>query len=285
MVMNPSLESIDLMLSHDLEPEIYNFRILKNLIQDLRGRKCRIHIKLDTGMHRLGFEEENIPKLKEILNEYPEIEVVSVFSHLAGADAAEHREFTHQQALRFEKMSAVLCGDMHPQPLRHLLNSPGIINYPEYQYDMVRLGIGLYGIDASHQEQDQLSPISRLRTVISQVKRVKKGDSIGYDRKGRAQSDRIIATIAIGYADGFSRSFSNSKGEVWVNGSRAPVIGNVCMDMTMIDITGISASEGDEVEIFGSNISISEMAEKIETIPYEILTNVSQRVRRVFISE
>jgi alanine racemase len=285
MVMNPSSDSMETMLAHNLEPEIYNFRLLEDLIHISRGRPCRIHLKFDTGMHRLGFVEEEINRLAETLAENSHITVASIFSHLAGADDSRHDSFSREQIERFKNMSSRFSDLISSQPLKHILNSPGILRFPDYQFDMVRLGIGLYGVEANDMEQERLEPISRLLTVISQVKNINKGDTIGYNRKGVAKADMRIATIAIGYADGFSRAFSNGIGYVWINGKKAPVIGNVCMDMTMVDISGIDAHEGDIVEVFGPNISIRDMAAQINTIPYEILTNVSQRVRRVFYTE
>lgn len=285
MVMNPSEDSFEKIIQYQLEPEIYNFNILNKLIRVLNGGSIGIHLKLDTGMRRLGFEEENINVLVDILLKNKNLEIRSIFSHLAGADEATHNEFSRQQAGKFEAMSDIVMQRLQVNPLRHLLNSPGIIRFPEFQYDMVRLGIGLYGLEATNQEQDKLVPISRLKTTISQIKEIKQGETVGYGRKGVAESDMKVATIAIGYADGFSRAFSNGVGEVWLKGKRASVVGNVCMDMTMVDITGIDVVEGDEVEVFGQHITIMEVAEKIDTIPYEILTNVSQRVKRVYFTE
>lgn len=285
MVMNPSVDTFEKLTLFDLEPEIYSFRILEQYVRYLKGSKSGIHIKLDTGMRRLGFTIDEIDELCELLLLNPNLEVKSMFSHLAGADQPEHNEYSIQQANLFNKMSTEIIKKLGYSPIRHLLNSPGILRFPEYHFDMVRLGIGLYGLEANNQDQDQLQSISSLRTIISQIKTVKAGETVGYGRKGKAKSDMTIATIAIGYADGFSRSFSNGNGEVWINGVKAPVIGNVCMDMTMVDVTGIEVSEGDEVEVFGPHISIRELADQVDTIPYEILTNVSQRVKRVFYTE
>lgn len=285
MVMNPSVDTFEKLTLFDLEPEIYSFRILEQYIQYLKGSKAGVHIKLDTGMRRLGFALDEMGKLKEVLDKHPNIEVRSIFSHLAGADESTHNEYSIQQATTFDTMSNKLTTDLTQKPIRHLLNSAGILRFPEYHLDMVRLGIGLYGLEANNKQQDQLQTISTLKTIISQIKEIKKGETIGYGRKGHATEDMTIATIAIGYADGFSRAFSNGVGKVCVKGSHVPVVGNVCMDMTMIDVTGLEVMEGDEVEIFGRNISISELAQNINTIPYEILTNVSQRVKRVFYTE
>jgi alanine racemase len=286
MVMNPSPESFESLIKHNLEPEIYSISLLLDFIRVLNGREATIHLKLETGMKRLGFDEKHLEELNSILLSNKNLKVVSIFSHLAGADEDIHEAFSHQQAKKFEDMSQKVMTKMTNKPMRHLLNSPGILRYPEYQFDMVRLGIGLYGLETNNtQYQNQLMFISTLKTVVSQISSVTKGDSIGYGRKGVAEKDLMVATIAIGYADGFSRAFSQGKGEVWINGKRARVIGNVCMDMTMIDITDIDVKEGDEVEIFGGHISIKELASTIDTIPYEILTSISQRVKRIYFTQ
>lgn len=286
MVMNPSEESYDLLLKYDLEPEIYGISQLTNFVNFLSGRKASVHLKLETGMNRLGIEEEEVDQVMEILTANKNVEVRSIFSHLAGADEEEHTDFSRQQASIFEKLSSKISEKLQYHPLKHLVNSPGIIRYPEFHYDMVRLGIGLYGLEANKTEnQKELQNISSLKTVVSQVRKIKQGETVGYGRKGLAENNMEIATIAVGYADGFTRAFSQGVGEVWVDGGKASVIGNVCMDMTMIDVTGLNVEEGDEVEIFGPHISIQELADKIGTIPYEILTNVSQRVKRVYYSE
>ncbi|MBL3654776.1 bifunctional UDP-N-acetylmuramoyl-tripeptide:D-alanyl-D-alanine ligase/alanine racemase [Fulvivirga sediminis] len=285
MVMNPSEDSFENIIKYDLEPEIYNLNILKHFISYLDGRSAKIHLKLDTGMHRLGFEGQDLEELLNILKNHPNLRVKSIFSHLAGADGAEHKDFSYQQAQKLKNWVNIIKERLQYSPIVHLLNSPGIIRFPDLQFDMVRLGIGLYGLDTNNLQQHHLLPISRLKTMISQIKTVKPGETIGYSRKGKVNQEMKIATIAIGYADGFNRGFSNGNGEVWINGKKAPVIGNVCMDMTMVDITNIDAREGDEVEVFGEHVTITEMAEKINTIPYEILSNVSQRVKRIYYTE
>jgi alanine racemase len=235
-------------------------------------------------MHRLGFQDKDLKELLALLKAAPHMEIVSIYSHLAGADEATHNAFSKSQFVSFTEMAQVLERSLNIKPIKHILNSAGMIRFPEYQLDMVRLGIGLYGFEATRQEQGQLQPISTLKTVISQLREVKKGETIGYGRKGLVKQDSKIATIAIGYADGFSRAFGNGKISLLVNGKAAPVIGNVCMDMTMLDVTGINAHEGDEVIVFGERPTIMELAEAIGTIPYEILTNISSRVTRVFYS-
>lgn len=285
MVMNPTEESFDPILKYRLEPEVYSFKILQSLADFLAERPCKIHVKIDTGMHRLGFDREEIDGLTTLLRERPNLKVASIFSHMAAADEARHDEFSRDQGARFIQMADAISQRLNYRPMYHLLNSSGILRLPEFQFDMVRLGIGLYGIDPTGNFRDKLRPVASLKTIISQIKHVPEGESIGYGRTGRAERAITIATIAIGYADGFSRAFSRGRGKVLVNGVIAPVIGNVCMDMTMIDISGIPAREGDEVTVFGKDLPIEELAESIHTIPYEILTNASERVKRVFVAE
>lgn len=284
MVMNPSEESFDAMVKFSLEPEIYSIRILRSLLAHLGGATCRVHVKLDTGMNRLGFGSEEIPPLIELLQAHPNIHVASVFSHLAGADEEGHDAFSQEQYERFVAASDKVISALRHRPLRHILNTSGILRLEQYQLDMVRLGIGLYGVDPTPVAHP-LKTVVTLKTLISQIKHVSKGETVGYGRRGVAERDIRTATIAIGYADGYSRAFSRGVGKVLVNGHLAPVIGNVCMDMTMIDVTGIPADEGDEVIIFGKDLPVQALADSIQTIPYEILTSTSERVRRVFVAD
>lgn len=293
MVLNPQPETFGKLIEYDLEPEIYSFNIFRQFLEFIKSfseSSFKIHIKLDTGMHRLGFEEQDIEKLIEILKEHPNIGVASIFSHLVGADESEHNDFSRSQIERFKRMSDKIIQSLDysngkTPPLRHICNSAGIIRFPEAKFDMVRLGIGLYGVEATGTEQNALQTVGTLKTVISQIKHLKKGETIGYSRKGILEKDSQIATIAIGYADGFDRGFSKGVGHVLINGVRCPVIGNVCMDMTMVDVTEVNCKEGDEVIIFGKDLPIHELAASIGTIPYEILTGVSERVKRVFYKE
>ena len=285
MVMNPSEDSFEALLGYNLEPEVYNFKIFHALLNYLENRPCAIHLKLDTGMHRLGFEKNDLPEVIKLLKANPNIHVASIFSHLAGADEATHDSFSTQQADQFKQCADLISDMINYKPLYHILNSPGILRLTHLQFDMVRLGIGLYGVDPTRDDFKELQPVATLKTIISQIKNIPKGETIGYSRKGVAERDLKLATIAIGYADGFSRRLGQGVGEVLINGNRASVIGNVCMDMTMVDVTDLEAKEGDEVIVFGSELPIQTMAEKINTIPYEILTNVSERVKRVFASD
>lgn len=284
MVMNPSDDSFDSIINYDLEPEIYSVRIFNALIKFLNGRPCKIHLKLDTGMHRLGFGEAELSEAINILKSNNHIQLASIFSHLAGADESTHDQFSEDQFKKFILWADRISSSLGYKPLYHILNSPGILRLPQFQLDMVRLGIGLYGVDPTSNGFSQLRPVATVKTFISQIRQVKKGESIGYGRRGYAKKDSTIATIPIGYADGFSRAFSRGVGEVLIHGKRASVVGNVCMDMTMIDVTGMNVTEGDEVIIFGKDFPIQEVASKINTIPYEILTSTSERVKRVFTS-
>lgn len=285
MVMNPSEEAFETLLAKNLEPEIYSLKILQQFVGFLDGRSCKIHVKLDTGMHRLGFEEQDLGELIRILNRNPNLKVATIFSHLAGSDEATLDDFSKEQAERFLTMATTLKNELHIAPLLHLLNSSGILRLPQFQLDMVRLGIGLYGVDPSNQFTGFLKPAATLKTVISQIKKVKVGETIGYGRRGKVEHDMTIATVAIGYADGYSRAFSQGKGFMMVGNKLAPVVGNVCMDMTMVNITDIKANEGDEVVLFGPGMPLQEVAGWIDTIPYEMLTSTSERVKRVFIAE
>jgi Alr-MurF fusion protein len=285
MVMNPAEENFASLLSHCLEPVMFNIKMLRAFSEYLNDQPATIHIEVDTGMHRLGFEEKDLPEIISILKKNPSISIASVYSHLAGADEAGHDGFSKEQFESYQHFYKTLTDELGVKPLRHILNSPGILRFPDFQMDMVRLGIGLYGVNPTEEEFNQLQPVATLKTIISQIKKINEGDTIGYGRKGKAENEITLATIAIGYADGFSRSFSRGKGSVFIKGKKAPVVGNVCMDMTMVDITGIDAHEGEEVIIFGNELPIHEVAASINTIPYEILTNTSERVKRVFFAE
>jgi Alr-MurF fusion protein len=285
MVMNPSPDSFGTLRIHSLEPEIYSFGILQHLLQQLAGMPCVIHIKFDTGMHRLGFNERDLSELIKLLNENRMLKVATIFSHLAGADDAQHDAYSHEQATNFLALADALSKSLGYKPLYHLLNSPGILRLPQYQFDMVRLGIGLYGIDPTPEKNLHLKPVASLKTIVSQLHTLKPGETVGYGRHGKVTFEKTIATITIGYADGYNRGFSKGIGEVLIKGKRAPVVGNVCMDMTMVDVTGMGVKEGDEVLVFGDHLPIEEVATKINTIPYEILTSMSERVKRVFVAE
>ena len=286
MVMNPMPEALQSIIDYNLEPEIYGFRILEAWVQTINNQKDRIipviHLKVDTGMHRLGFFNSELERLVEILIQNPKIKIATVFSHLAGADEPDLLDYSHFQIKKFEEACAFLKENLNQNFKRHILNSAGILRFPEANYDLVRLGIGLYGIEVNSWFQNQLQAVSVLKTTISQIKRIKAGETVGYGRHGKVERDSDIATIAIGYADGFRRDFSNGGAKVKIKNHWAPVIGNVCMDMTMVDITGIHAEEGDEVVIFDDANSLLKLSAVAETIPYEILTGIGWRVKRIF---
>ncbi|WP_243517100.1 MULTISPECIES: bifunctional UDP-N-acetylmuramoyl-tripeptide:D-alanyl-D-alanine ligase/alanine racemase [unclassified Candidatus Cardinium] len=285
MVMNPTDDQLDGMLNHHLEPEIYSLELLDTLacfISENQNKTIPIHLKLETGMHRLGIAQTELDQLIERLQQMPCLDVVSIFSHLAASQADAHDTYTHLQVARFIKMTQYIEAHLSIKPLKHLLNTNGILRFPEFQFDMVRLGIGLHGVGVDKTIQPHLIPASSLKTTISQVKNIQKGEGIGYDRSTIARQDMTIATIPIGYADGLSRSFGCGKGRVVIHGHTCPIIGNVCMDMAMIDVTGMAVKRGDEVIIFSAEHSIDHLAEELGTIPYELLTQISQRVKRVY---
>jgi alanine racemase len=234
-------------------------------------------------MHRLGFEPQDMVRLLDSLKKQNQVKVRSVFSHLSGSDEAKFDSFTKQQIEAFMACADQFSATFSHYIMRHILNSAGIERFPEYQFDMVRLGIGHYGI--SSLPDMNLKQVCALKTIILQIKNVKAGETVGYSRKGIINADKRIAVIPIGYADGFDRKLGNGVGEVLINGKRAKVIGNVCMDLVMIDVTNIEANEGDQVEIFGDHLTISEVADWLHTIPYEVLTSVSRRVKRVYFQE
>jgi alanine racemase len=291
LVLSPEVDSFPAMIENRLEPEIYSFRMLELYSaaaisrNGFDGQPLRIHIKFDTGMHRLGFEEADIPQLINQLQATPHLDTVAVFSHLAASGDSEHAAFTHEQISRFDRCSKALELGLDKTLIKHLLNSSGITNYYENQYDMVRLGIGLYGI-GDENDQDSLLPVSTLLTSISQIRKLNAGETVGYSRKGILNKPSRIATLPIGYADGFLRKLGNGNAKLRVQGIEAPTIGNICMDMCMIDVTNIpSAKEGDQVVIFENAQDIRTMAKWLDTIPYEVLTGISERVKRVYFQE
>ena len=286
LVMNPEFSSFNLLLEYQLEPEVYSFRLLEALTKEVERRGITsypIHIKIDTGMHRLGFQQEDVPGICEHIRKQSGVVVRSVFSHLVGSDSEQFDEFTHKQAECFQKTADALEEDLGYKVIRHILNSAGIERFPEYQMDMVRLGIGLYGVGFVNARE--LQNVATLRTIILQLRDVKAGDSIGYSRMSYVHRDSRIAIIPIGYADGLDRHLSNGNGQVVINGKRCPIIGNICMDTTMIDVTDIDVKEGDQVIIFGEELPVNELSDKLGTIPYEVLTSISSRVKRVYYRE
>ncbi len=285
MVLNPEVSSFPAIIQYQLEPEIYSMNGLNEFLKIAASKDLKdfpIHIKLDTGMHRLGFQEVDLPELIKKLKASEKSCVKSILSHLATSDSENHNDFTNFQIDLFEKLSSKLTSELGINAIRHILNTSGISNFPKAQYDMVRLGIGLYGISNDAKEQSQLENVGTLKSIISQIRTIKKDDSVGYGRKFVATKETKIATIPIGYADGIFRSWGNEVGFVLIRGQKATIVGSICMDMMMIDVTDIKCYEGDAVIIFGENLSVSLIAKKINTIPYEILTSISQRVKRIF---
>lgn len=283
VVMNPEKGAFGTIFEYKLEPEIYSFRLLDLFVKEaekLGLTDFPIHIKIDSGMHRLGFEEKDIPVLIEKLQNQNQVKLRSVFSHLAGADAKNLDDFTHQQIETFTRCADLISQSFNHKILRHTLNSAGAERFTESQFDMVRLGIGLYGVSAL--PTTKLETVCTLKTVVLQIKEILAGETVGYNRNGKITKTSRIGILPLGYADGFDRHLGNGNGEVFINGHRVKTVGNVSMDLIAIDLTNIPANEGDKVEIFGKNITIQELATKLNTIPYEILTSVSRRVKRVY---
>ncbi len=292
MVLNPEPSSFYTMFRYQLEPEVYSIRHLKQLLLFLQEHSSSIepypiHLKIDTGMHRLGFEAVDLPVLIDLLQTNKElVKVQSIFSHLAASEDALEDGFSHQQIRLFEEQSEQIIASLSYRPLRHILNTAGIVRFPEHQYDLVRLGLGLYGIDSTAEIQEQLETVSRLKTYVAQIKQLTLGETVGYSRKGKIKRPTKIATVNIGYGDGYRRDFSQGVGKMMIKGQLAPVIGNVCMDMCMLDVTDIvGIEEGEEVIVFGAALPPQTLADWVGTIPYEIMTGISSRVRRVYFEE
>ena len=289
IVLGAEAHSFEVMVNHRLEPEIFNFYYLQQLEEVLARHPeiptFNIHVKLDTGMHRLGFDMQDIPRLIDIVKRNPKLRIASVFSHLAAAEDPAEDAFTRRQIALFGHMTDVLCAAFDYKILRHILNSAGIIRFPEAQFDMVRLGIQLYGCSEIPEMTMKLHNVVTLKTVITQIKQIPAGETIGYNRTWRLQRDTQVAIIPIGYADGYPRELCNGRGKVLVQGQKVPVIGKICMDMCMLDITGLRVHEGDEVIVYGEGNTVSEMAAAAGLISYELMTRISQRVPRVYVQE
>ncbi len=283
IVMNPEMSAFNTIFQYHLEPEIYSFRLMEAFIKETKRRGITdypVHVKFDTGMHRLGFFPEDIPQIVQQLKMQKGIKVRSIFSHLAGSDSPDLDDYTRQQFAIFDQIATDISGLLPYPVMKHILNSAGIERFPDHQMDMVRLGISLYGIPAVSGQD--LKPVATLRSTILQIRSLKAGETVGYGRKGLLKRDSRIACVPIGYADGLDRHLSNRNGNFWINGTLCPIIGNICMDITMVDVTDAQAKEGDPVIIFGKEISVESIAEKLGTIPYEIFTSVSPRVKRVY---
>ena len=287
MIMNPEMTAFKTMFDYDLEPEVYSFRLLDALIKAARKEGITgwpVHIKLDTGMHRLGFDPvDDMDELIDRLKHQNAVIPRSVFSHFVGSDSDDFDSFSAQQFALFEEGSSKLQSAFSHKILRHIDNSAGIEHFPERQLDMCRLGLGLYGIDS--RDNRILNTVSTLKTTILQMHHVPAGETVGYSRKGKLDRDSVIAAIPIGYADGLNRHLGNRHGYCLVNGQKAEYVGNICMDVAMIDVTDIPCQEGDQVEIFGEHLPVTVLSDAIDTIPYEVLTGVSNRVKRVYFQD
>lgn len=283
LVLHPQIENFEALIEHCLEPNIYSFRVLDAFIETAKSKNqldYPIHIKFNTGLNRLGFSKGDEDSLLVQLKESKAVKVASLFSHLVASEDFEEKEFSLNQIADFKEITQNMIAGLGYKPFLHQSNTSGIINYPEAQFDLVRAGIGLYGYGNSKEESSRLIPIASLKTVISQIHEIKAGETVGYNRAYRAKTAETIATLPIGHADGISRLYGNGKGYVIVNGQKAPFVGNICMDMVMINITHIPCVEGDEVLIFGPDLPAEELAESISTIAYELITSISQRVER-----
>ena len=285
IIMDPEVAALDLIIENNLQPNIYSFQVLDDIIHAAEAKGLEslpVHIKIDSGMHRLGFYQEDMPKLIARLQGQKAVRVASVFSHLAGSDEAQFDAFTHEQANYFNTCATQLQSALKYPIIKHICNTAGIERFPEYHFDMCRLGIGLYGLSFAHAT---LRNVCTLKTTILSIKTVPANATIGYGRHTTLSEPRQIAVIPIGYADGFDRRFSNYGGEVLVRGKRCPVVGNVCMDQAMIDVTGTDAQPGDYAIVFGDQLPLQELADKLRTIPYEVLTSISRRVQRLYFYE
>jgi len=288
LVLHPQSVNFESIIENCLEPSIYSEFVLREFIktaEKLGQKEYPIHLKLNTGLNRLGFDENELDLVFDYLSKTKSVKVKGVFSHLAASEDWREREFTLQQINKFRKMAFKIIEFLPARPLLHLCNTSGVFNYPEASFDMVRSGIGLYGFGNDPEIDKHLKPIGTLKTIISQIHEVEKGESIGYNRAFKASGKMKTATLPIGYADGINRQYENEKAGVFINGKYAPIIGNICMDMMMINITGIDCKEGDEVIIFGGPQPAPDFAKKGKTISYELITGISQRVKRRIIPE
>jgi alanine racemase len=287
VVMSPEPSAFEAIIEHQLEPEIYNLEILQQFMDFLEEGQIDypIHIKVDTGMHRLGFEESEIDRLLLLLKDGSQVKVQSIFSHLVASDDPKQDDFTKLQLASFSAIALKVTATLGYQPIKHISNTAGITRLPEAQFDMVRVGIGLYGFDAALKNNKGLQTVTTLKTTVTQVRSLKANESVGYSRRGIMQHNGNIATVKIGYADGYSRMFGNGVGKMLIQGKPVPTIGSICMDMSMLDVTGLDVKAGDEVVVFNDVLTIEMLAKQIYTIPYEILTNISQRVKRVYFYE
>ena len=287
LVLHPQTINFKILLDNNLEPSIYNSKILKEFISVAFSEKKQnypIHIKFNTGLNRLGFWQGDVEMIHNIIGETKNIKIKSIFSHLAASEDLDEKLFTLNQIEFFNKIAENFEKTFHYKPILHMCNTSGILNYPEAHFNMVRSGIGLYGFGNSDKENQYFMPIASLKTVISQIHHLKKGDTVGYNMAYKSSSSLKTATLPIGHADGIGRVYGNGKGFVTINGEKAPIIGNVCMDMIMVDVTNITCNEGDEVIVFDENSTAETLAQTAGTISYELITSISQRVKRKIIA-
>lgn len=286
LVLHPQIENFESLIAYNLEPNLYNFRSLNYFIKIATLKKLKnypIHIKINSGMNRLGFKENDIKALASLLQNLKNLKIVSYYSHLAASEDKNEQEFTNHQINTYNKITNTLNKYLSYTPLKHISSTSGIINYPEAQFNMVRLGIGFYGFGNDESETTKLKNVCNLKTTISQIQSLEKGETVGYNRKFTAKENTKIGIIPLGYADGLNRNLGNSIGSVYIKNQKIPIIGTICMDITTIDLSGVNCEEGDEVIIFNHQNHILDLAKKTTTISYEILTSISQRVRRKII--
>lgn len=284
LVLHPLPTNFENIIEHCLEPSIYSLKMLKEFIAFATLKKQKdypIHLKFNTGLNRLGFKTSEIATVLDLLSKTSSVTVRSVFSHLAASEDANEKDFTNSQIVQFRHISEEIIAALNYPIMRHLLNTSGVLNYPEAQFEMVRSGIGLYGYGNDAVFNEKLVPVLSLKTVISQIHQVKKGETIGYNRKGRAKENIKTATLPIGHADGIPRALGNGNFSVYINGKPAPIVGNVCMDMIMVAITNIDCKEGDEVVLFDKTHTAEMVANKMNSISYELLTGLSSRIKRI----
>lgn len=287
LVLHPQAVNFKTLIEYCLEPSLYNAKILKEFISAASNEnqiEYPIHIKFNTGLNRLGFWHNDIDFIQKIISETKIIKVKSIFSHLAASEDLDEKEFSLNQIKNFKSIYEKFIKIIGYKPMLHMCNTSGILNYPDAHFDMVRSGIGLYGFGNSEKENKNFKPIATLKTIISQIHSIEKGESVGYNRAFKSESFLKTATLPIGHADGIGRQYGNGKGFVVINGQRAPIVGNVCMDMIMVDITNINCKEGDEVIVFGPNSTAENLADTAKTISYELITAISQRVKRLILN-
>ncbi len=286
IVLHPQINNFDLLIKYNLEPNIYSYKVLTEFIKVSKTENCvayPIHLKFNTGLNRLGFLPNEVENVLFEVKKHKTIKIASVFSHLVASEDLSERDFTQNQINSFEKIKNTVISEINYQPIFHLLNTSGIVNYPSSQYNMVRLGIGLYGFANDKKTTNKLKNVLTLKSVISQIHTLNSGDTIGYNRAFKVTKKTRSATIPIGHADGISRKLGNGVGYVLINNKKAKILGNVCMDMIMVDVTNIDCKEGDEVIFFNSQKMIEDISNNLDTIPYELLTMISQRIKRILV--